>query len=87
MKTKINLKAASCKNLQIHIECLGLGDFIKYSKSRYQYFLLTKMLIPLCQEISFKVSVNCYDPVFSEECLKEIRQIGGTEADNIPIQK
>lgn len=67
LRSKIKERYHCGDNFNIHIECLGLGDFIKYAKPRYQFYFLMHLLIPICKDLSQgKTTVNCYDPIFSK---------------------
>lgn len=67
----------------IHIECLGLGNFMKYAKPRYQYYFLTELLLPLCSSLNpVSLSVNCYDPIFTLDCINEVTKLGTCKDNN-----
>lgn len=55
----------------IYVECLGIGNFMKAVKSRFQYYFLKTLLIPLLKTEfpEKKILLNVYDPVLNKKCI------------------
>lgn len=81
--------------MEIHVECLGLGDFVKYAKPHYQYLFLKHLLIPVCQSLTpLPLSLNTYDPIFTPQHNQHLQSLSlplslagsTTKPNNMPIQ-